>query len=74
MLRAWDGVTGSLGTPGDPIRDFWVSFLQAMATQLYRKADEPEKLQYQLDLFFMPPGPKDWKNPVAIKNFTSQQE
>lgn len=29
---------------------------------------------YQLDLFFRPPGPKDWKNPVATKNVTSYQE
>lgn len=63
-----------MGTPDDPIRDFWVSFLQAMAIQPYRKADEPEQLRCQLDLFFMPLGPKDWKNPLAIKNFTSQQE
>lgn len=40
-----------------------------MTIQPYRKADELEQLRYRLDLFFMPPGPKDWKNPVAIKNF-----
>lgn len=44
--------------------DFWVPFLQAMATQPYRK-------RYQLDLFFTLPGPKDWKSPVVIENILS---
>lgn len=48
-----------LGTPEDPIGGFWVPFFLAMAIWPYWKADEPEQLRYQLDLFFMLPGPKD---------------
>lgn len=43
MLEPGHGVgTRDLSTPEDPLGDFWVPFLQAMAIQPYWKADEPE--------------------------------
>lgn len=51
-----------------------VPFWQAVATQPFRKADESEQPRHPLDLFFIPAGPKDWKNPVVIQNITSHPE